>query len=76
MSDNYLYANKRVSNEVQLLVLRLSREGKEPVEISRLLTMHISSVNTIIENGVVALRLTRTRKRCGCLSCQLAGVGS
>ena len=85
MSDNYLYANKRVSNDVQLIVLRLRREGEEPIEISRLLQIHISSVKTIIDNGVVALRSTRGRKRCGCgallvaepcLSCQLAGAAS
>jgi hypothetical protein len=85
MTDNYLYAKKRVPNDMQRLVLELHREGKEPLEIGRLLRVHISSVNTIIENGVVALQSTRGRKRCGCgallvaepcLSCQLAGVGS
>ena len=83
MSDNYLYANKRVPIDIQRQVLELHREHKEPLEISRLLRVHISSVNTIIENGVVALRLIRKRKRCGCgallvaepcLSCQLVGV--
>ena len=85
MTNNHLYAKKRIPNDVQKLVLELHREGKEPLEIARILRMHISSVNTIIENGVVALRLTRKRKRCGCgallvaepcLSCQLAGVAS
>jgi hypothetical protein len=84
MSSNHLYAKKRVPNDIQRRVLALHKEGKEPLEIARILRVHISSVNTIIENGVVALRLTRTRKRCGCgallvaepcLSCQLAGVG-
>ena len=85
MTDNYLYRNKRVPIDMQRQVLELHKEGKEPLEISRVLRVHISSVNTIIENGVVALRLIRGRKRCGCgallvaepcLSCQLAGVGS
>ena len=85
MSDNHLYKNKRVPIDLQRRVLEMHKEGKEPGEISRLLRMHISSVNTIIENGVVALRLIRGRKRCGCgallvaepcLSCQLAGVAS
>jgi len=60
MSDNYLYANKRVSNEVQLLVLRLHKEGTEPIDIARTMRMHLS-----------ALLVAEP-----CLSCQLAGVGS
>jgi len=83
MSDNYLYANKRVPNDVQRRVLNLHKEGTEPIDIARTMRMHLSAVTAIIENGVVALRLTRKRKRCGCgallvaepcLSCQLAGV--
>jgi hypothetical protein len=83
MTNNHLYAKKRIPNDVQRQVLELHKEGQEPFEISRTMRLHISSVNTIIENGVVALRSTRGRKRCGCgallvaepcLSCQLAGV--
>ena len=73
MTDNYLYANKRVPNDVQRRVLQLHREGKEPLEIGRLLRVHISSVNTIIENGVGCGALLVAEP---CLSCQLAGVGS
>ncbi len=84
MTDNYLYAKKRVPNDMQRQVLDLHREGKEPLEIGRLLRVHISSVNTIIENGIVALQSTKKKRcKCGakvvaepCLSCQLAGVGS
>jgi hypothetical protein len=85
MSNNHLYTRSGVPNDVQRRVLELHREGTDPLEIGRVLRVHISSVNTIIENGVVALRSVRGRKRCGCgallvaepcLSCQLAGVGS
>ena len=83
MTDNYLYRKKRVPNDLQRQVLKLHKDGNEPLDISRITRVHISSVNAIIENGVVALRLVRGRKRCGCgallvaepcLACQLAGV--
>ena len=83
MSNHHLYTRSGVPNDVQRRVLELHRDGKDPLEIGRLLRVHISSVNTIIENGAVALRSVRGRKRCGCgallvaepcLSCQLAGV--
>jgi len=83
MSNNKLYANSRVSNEAQQRVLDLHRAGKTDLEISRIMRMYLNQVTAIIENGVVALRLIRKRKRCGCgallvaepcLSCQLVGV--
>jgi hypothetical protein len=84
MTDNYLYAKKRVPNDVQRRVLELHRHDIEPLEISRILRVHVSSVNTIIENGIVALQSTKKKRcKCGakvvaepCLSCQLGGVGS
>lgn len=83
MTDNYLYSKKRVPNDLQRRVLDLHREGKEPLDISRMTRVHISSINTIIENGVVALQAVRGRERCGCgallvaepcLRCQLVGA--
>jgi hypothetical protein len=85
MSNNKLYQKSRVSNEAQQRVLDLNREGKDPLEISRIVRMYLPQVNAIIENVVVTLRSVRGRKRCGCgallvaepcLSCQLAGVAS
>ena len=83
MTDSQLYSKTRVSNEAQQRVLNLHREGKDPLEISRIVRMYLPQVNAIIENGVVTLRAVRGRKRCGCgallvaepcLACQLAGV--
>ena len=82
MSNNHLYTKRGVPNDVQRQVLELWRENKDTLEISRTTKVHLKQVEAIIENGVVALRLTRGRKRCGCgallvaepcLSCQLAG---
>ena len=85
MSNNHLYTKRGIPNDVQRRVLELHRERTDPIEISRMMRIHLSQVTAIIENGVVALRLIRGRNRCGCgallvaepcLSCQLAGLGS
>ena len=84
MSNNHLYKRTGIPNHVQREVLNLWREGKDTLEISRIVRVHLKQVVAIIENGVVTLRATRTPKRCGCgallvaepcLSCQLVGVG-
>ena len=81
--SNHLYSRTGIPNDVQRRVLELHRQGNEPLEISRIMRMHLSAVTAIIENGVVALRAVRGRKRCGCgallvaepcLSCQLVGA--
>ena len=85
MSNNYLYTRSGIPNDVQRRVLELHRQGGTELDIARTLRIHLSQVTAIIENGVVALRAVRGRKRCGCgallvaepcLSCQLVGVGS
>lgn len=81
MSNNHLYSRTGVPNHVQQEVLDLWREGKDTLEISRIVKVHLKQVEAIIENGIVALKSTK-RKRCGCgallvaepcLSCQLVG---
>ena len=83
MSNNHLYSRTGIPNHVQREVLNLWREGKDTLEISRIVRVHLKQVVAIIENGVVALKSTKP-KRCGCgallasepcLSCQLVGVG-
>ena len=84
MTDNQLSKKSRIPNEVQQRVLALHREGKEPVDIMRLTELHISSVQAIIERGVVQLQSYRKPikcLRCGamldigpCLICQLVGA--
>ena len=83
MSNNHLYTRSGVPNHVQRQVLELWKAKKDTLEISRTTRVHLKQVEAIIENGVVALRSTRGRKRCKCgallvaepcLSCQLAGV--
>ena len=65
LSDAYLIgANLR--GAVQQEVLDLWREGKDTLEISRIVRVHLKQVEAIIENGVVTLRAVRGRKRCGC----------
>ena len=83
VSNNHLYSRTGVPNYVQQEVLDLWREGKDTLEISRIVRVHLKQVEAIIENGVVALRAVRGRKRCGCgallvaepcLLCQLVGA--
>ena len=83
MSNNHLYSRTGIPNHVQQEVLNLWREGKDTLEISRTVKVHLKQVEAIIENGVITLRAVRGRKRCGCgallvaepcLSCQLAGA--
>ena len=82
MSNNHSYTRKGVPNHVQREVLDLWREGKDTLEISRTVKVHLKQVEAIIEKGIVALKSTKP-KRCGCgallvaepcLSCQLVGA--
>ena len=82
MNDNHLYSRKGMTNDVQRCILKMHKEGREQLDISRIAKVHLKQVEAIIENGVVALRAVRGRKRCGCgallvaepcLRCQLVG---
>ena len=82
MSNNHLYSRKGMTNDVQRFILKMHKEGREQLDISRIAKVHLKQVAAIIENGVVALRAVRGRKRCGCgallvaepcLRCQLVG---
>ena len=82
MSNNHLYSRKGMTNDVQRFILKMHKEGREQLDISRIAKVHLKQVAAIIENGVVALRAVRGCKRCGCgallvaepcLRCQLVG---
>ena len=82
MSNNHLYSRTGIPNHLQREVLELWKAKKDTLEISRIVRVHLKQVEAIIENGIVALKLTK-RKRCQCgallvaepcLSCQLVGA--